>query len=91
MQSYLIERNFGHVTAEQLAAGGSASKRVAAEQFADSIVWTRSHASKSEDGLTTHCLYESTDEETIRAHALAAGLPCDNVIAVDVVGPEDFE
>lgn len=91
MQSYLIERNFGHVTPEQLAAGGSESKRVAAEQFTDSIVWTRSYASESETGLTTYCLYESTDEATIRAHATAAGLPCDKVTAVNVVGPNDFE
>lgn len=91
MQSYLIERNFGHVTKEQLAAGGSESKRVAAEQFPDSIVWKQSHASESDAGLMTHCLYESTDEATIRAHASAAGLPCDKVTAVNVIGPADFE
>lgn len=90
MQSYLIERNFGHVTPEQLAAGGSESKRVAAEQFPDTIVWKQSHASESEAGLTTYCLYESDGEATIRAHATAAGLPCDKVMAVNVVGPADF-
>ncbi len=91
MQSYLIERHFGHVTPEQLAAGGSESKRVAAEQFADSIVWKQSHASESDAGLTTHCLYEASDEATIRAHAVAAGLPCDSITAVKVIGPDDFD
>lgn len=90
MQSYLIERNFGQVTPEQLAAGGSESKRVAAEKFADTIVWKQSHAVESDAGLTTYCLYEAPDEATIRAHAEAAGLPCDKVMAVNVIGPDDF-
>lgn len=90
MQSYLIERNFGHVTPEELQAGGTKSKAVAAESFADSINWVRSHATQTDDGLMTYCLYEATDEETIRSHAKAAGLPCDKISAIDVVGPADF-
>ena len=90
MQSYLVERHFGNVTPEQLQAGGSTSKRVAAEEFADSIVWVRSHATQASDGLVTFCHYEATDEDTIRAHAEKAGLPCDKIMAVDLVGPADF-
>lgn len=90
MQSYLIERNFGHVTPEQLAAGGSESKRVAAENYADTIVWKQSHASETDAGLSTVCLYEAKDEATIRAHAKEAGMPCDKVTAVKVIGPADF-
>jgi hypothetical protein len=91
MQSYLIERTFGHVTAEELQAGGSRSKRCATEQFPDSIVWKQSHAAETADGLVTYCLYEATGEDAIRAHASAAGLPCDKVTPVTVVGPADFE
>jgi hypothetical protein len=91
MQSYLIERNFGHVTPEQLAAGGSKSKQCAAEDFADTIVWKQSHALETTDGLVTYCLYEASGEDTIREHATAAGLPCDKISAVQVVGPDDFE
>lgn len=91
MQSYLIERNFGHVTPEELAAGGSKSKQCAAEQFADTIVWKQSHAVETDDGLLTYCLYEATGEAAIREHAAAAGLPCDKISAVQVVGPDDFE
>ena len=90
MQSFLIERHFGHVTPEQLQAGGSTSKRCAAEQFPDSIVWVQTHATQTPDGLVTYCLYQAPDEATVRAHATAAGLPCDKVSAVDVVGPADF-
>ena len=90
MQTFLIERQFGHVTPEQLQAGGSTSKRVAAEQFSSTIVWERSHATQTPSGLVTYCLYQALDEQTVRAHAAAAGLPCDSVMAVDVVGPADF-
>lgn len=91
MQSYLIERNFGHVTPEELAAGGSKSKQSAAESFADTIVWKQSHAVETAEGLVTYCLYEAAGESTIREHATAAGLPCDKIMAVQVVGPDDFE
>ncbi|WP_395157033.1 DUF4242 domain-containing protein [Ilumatobacter sp.] len=91
MQSYLIERNFGHITPEQLAAGGSKSKQCAVEDFADTIVWKQSHAVDTTDGLVTYCLYEAASEEAIREHAAAAGLPCDKISAVQVVGPDDFE
>ena len=90
MQSYLIERNFGHVTPEQLQEGGSRSKQTAAEHFANSIVWKQSHATETADGLVTYCLYEASGEDAIRAHAEAAGLPCDKISVVDVVGPDDF-
>lgn len=90
MQSYLIERNFGHVTPEQLQEGGTKSKAVAAESFANTINWVQSHASETPEGLMTYCLYEASDEATIRSHAEAAGLPCNKITAVDVVGPADF-
>lgn len=91
MQTYQIERRMGHVTPEQVATVGSASKRVAAEQFADTIVWRHSVAVESDEGLMTYCLYESVDEATIRAHAAAAGMPCDSVTPVKVIGPGDFK
>lgn len=90
MQSYLIERNFGHVTAEQLQEGGAKSKTVAAESFANSINWVQSHATHTANGLVTYCLYEASNEEAIRSHAAAAGLPCDKISMIDVVGPADF-
>lgn len=91
MQSFLIERNFGHITPEELAEGGSKSKHTAAEDFAETIVWKQSHAIESEDGLLTYCLYEAASEDAIRDHAAAAGLPCDKITPVQVVGPDDFE
>jgi hypothetical protein len=90
MKNYLVERHFGHVTPEQLQVGGSTSKRVATEQFPDSLTWCTSHATQTDDGLVTYCHYQATDEATIRAHAEQAGLPCDKIMEVDLVGPGDF-
>ena len=91
MPRYLIERNFGHVTPEQLQEGGSTSKRVASEQF-PKIVWEHSHAIQTANGLKTMCVYAAPDEQYVRDHAAAAGLPCDNVQEIaDTVGPADFK
>ena len=90
MQTYVIERSFGAVTDEQVAAAGSMSKRIAHQQFADSIVWKHSYASQDTNGLSTVCVYEATGEEAIRAHAKAAGMPCDRITPVNVITPADF-
>lgn len=89
MPQYLIERHFGMVTEEDLANGGSTSKRVAAQQFPE-IVWEHSHAAETPDGLVTYCVYQAPDEEYVKAHANAAGLPCDRITTVQTVGPDDF-
>ena len=91
MPRYLIERSSGHVTPEQLEEGGSTSKRVAAEQF-PKIVWERSDAINTADGLKTYCVYDAPDEQYIRDHASVAGLPCDQIQEIaDTVGPDNFK
>lgn len=91
MPRFLIERNFGHVTPEQLDEGGSTSKRVAAEKFPE-IVWEHSHAINTPEGLRTMCVYAAPDEQYVRDHAAAAGLPCDNVqVIAETVGPDNFK
>lgn len=91
MPQYLIERHFGPVTPEQLDEGGSTSKRVAAEKFPE-IVWEHSHAVETPEGLVTYCVYQAPDEQYVRDHAEAAGLPCDNIsVIAATVGPGDFK
>jgi uncharacterized protein DUF4242 len=90
MARFLIERNFGAVTEEQVGQAGSASKKVAAEQFPE-IVWEHSHAIQTPEGLRTMCVYGAPDEKYVRDHAAAAGLPCDHVQEIaDTVGPDNF-
>lgn len=91
MPKFLIHRVFGPVTPEQLDEGGSTSKRVAAEQF-PKIVWEHSHAINTAKGLETYCVYQAPDEQYVRDHATAAGLPCDEVLEIaDTVGPANFK
>jgi hypothetical protein len=90
MQQFMIERNFGKVTEQDLAKLGSESKRVAAAEFAGRIVWEHSHAAETPEGLMTYCVYQAPDADTIRKHAAAAGLPCDRVTPINTVGPNDF-
>ncbi|MEW6475201.1 MAG: DUF4242 domain-containing protein [Actinomycetota bacterium] len=91
MAQFLIERHFGQMTPEQVAAAGSESKRQAAENFPD-ITWERSHVMQGPDGLVTYCVYSAPDEEYVRKHAAAAGLPCDQIQQIaQTVGPGDFE
>lgn len=90
MARFLIERNFGPMTEEQIGQAGSTSKRMAAEQFPE-IVWEHSHAISTPEGLRTMCVYGAPDEKYVRDHAAAAGLPCDNVQEIaDTVGPDNF-
>lgn len=91
MAQFVIERHLGSLTPEQLSAAGSESKRQAAENFPE-ITWERSHVLRTGDGFITYCVYSAPDEEYVRKHAAAAGLPCDRVdMIVQTVGPDDFE
>lgn len=90
MPQFLIERHFGKVTSEQLDEGGSTSKRVAAEQFPE-IVWEHSHVVETPGGLVSYCVFQAPDEQHIRDHASAAGLPVYKIqLIANTVGPDDF-
>ena len=69
---YIIERKWD-VEEDQMPAMGRRSKLVATEQFPN-IVWEHSHVVVDADGnLKSFCVYESPDEETVRAHAGVLG------------------
>ncbi len=89
MKQFLIERHFGPVTDEQLEAGTSLAVRVAADQFPQ-LVWEHSHAARADNGVITYCVYAAPDEATVRAHAHAAGLPCQRVSEIRTVSPDDL-
>jgi hypothetical protein len=91
MPQFLIERNFGNVTPEDVGKAGSSSKHTANERFPE-IVWEHSHAVETPNGFVTYCVYQAPNEQYIRDHAQAAGLPCDRVqVIAQTVGPDDFE
>ena len=78
MPRYIIQRNLGNVTLQQVEAAGRKSKQVRETSFPD-IIWEHSHVVQTNAGMRTYCVYAAPDIERIRAHAAASGLPADEV------------
>lgn len=70
---YMIERDFGEISDEEMLAAAVRSDRVAAERFPD-VVWEHSHICALPDGtVTSYCVYSAPNEERVREHANAFG------------------
>jgi hypothetical protein len=51
--------------------------------MADEVRWLRSYVlSETDRSFGTVCVYEAASPEAIRAHADAAGLPVDEIVAL---------
>ena len=87
MARYIIERNVGPITREELEAAGRKSNQVLSEM--PGVVWIRSHISLAEGKI--YCEYDAPDEESIREHARRAGLPADRITRVEMeINPQMF-
>ena len=82
MPRYLVQRSLGDIGEQELEAAAEESTRVRAEQFPQ-IAWERSHVVRTADGLMGYCIYAAPDEQHIRDHAAAAGLPVDVVQEIE--------
>lgn len=94
MPKYLVERRFDvSVTPEGMPSVGEKSKRTIVEHFPDTIVWEHSHVLVDDEGrVTTFCVYEAPDEETVHRHSEMLGLH-DVVSLREIAGdvsPDDF-
>lgn len=91
MHTFVILRRSGWADAGDLDAAAARSTEAAAS-MPDDILWLRSYVVAEPAGrLGTVCVYQATSEEAVRAHAEAAGLPCDVVLPVAdtaVVNPD---
>lgn len=73
MPRYVIERNFGTISDEDMLAASVRSDQVATERFPE-IVWEHSHLVANDEGeIVTFCVYGAPTEEMIRDHAAAMG------------------
>ena len=94
MDLYVILRRGGWRTAEDLQ---EAAARSAAEgdRMPDDVRWIRSYVTSEPDGsVGTVCIYQASSPEAIRAHAQAADLPVDEIVAVAdtvIVRPDPLE
>ncbi len=83
MDLFMIRRNKGWKTPEELGAAAERSKEVAESDFPDGIRWIRSYVVQEESGeLGTVCIYEATDADTVRRHADEVGMPADEVLTI---------
>jgi len=87
MARYIIERNVGRLTREQLDAAGRSSNDALAGM--DGVVWIRSFVSDAEGKI--YCEYDAPNREAIIEHARRAGLPVDRISEVSLeINPAMF-
>jgi len=82
----MVTRTLPPLTPEQLTAVG---KNVISACNQVGMQWIRSHVTA--DGKHSFCEFEAPNAEACREHAELAGLPVDEVIAVNPeIGPDQF-
>lgn len=73
MPRYMVERDFGQISDQEMLAAAVRSDRVATERFPD-VTWEHSHICALPDGsVTSYCIYSAGDEQRVREHAEAFG------------------
>lgn len=77
MPRYIIEREVGDVSREELEAAIPSSNKILDEL---GIVWIRSYVSEATGKI--YCEYEAPSEELIREHARRSGFPADLISEV---------
>ena len=83
MDLYMIRRNDGWKTGEELDAAAKRSSEVAESDFPEDIRWIRSYVVSEPSGdLGTVCIYEASSPEAVRAHADKVGMPASEVLSI---------
>ena len=87
MPRFIIERDVGTLTREQLDAAGRRSVEVLSGM--PGVVWIRSYVSDSDGKI--YCEYDAPDAEAVREHARRAGLPASRIVEVALeISPSMF-
>ena len=87
MPRFIIERNVGQLTREQLDTAGRRSNEALAGMTG--VVWIRSFVSDTEGKI--YCEYDAPDAEAVLEHARRAGLPADRIAEVSLeINPAMF-
>ena len=73
MPRYVVERNFGGISDDDMLAAAALSGELIEERFQE-ITWEHSHIVATDEGeIVTYCVYGAPTEEMIREHAEAFG------------------
>ncbi len=87
MPRYIIEREVGALTREQLAAAGKASNAVLADM--PEVVWVKSYVSDAEGKI--YCEYIAPNPEAVLEHARRSGIPAHRISEVALeISPDMF-
>lgn len=82
METYVILRRDGWRTPVELQEAAARST-VEGDRTPDDVRWIRSYVlAETAGSLGTVCIYQASSPEAIRRHALAAGLPMDEIVKV---------
>lgn len=83
MDLFMIRRNRGWKTPDELEVAAKRSADVAESDFPDEIRWIRSYVVAEQSGeLGTVCIYEAADADAVRRHAEEVGMPADEVLPI---------
>lgn len=87
MPRYIIERNVGTLTPEELQSAGAKSNAVL-DQMPE-VRWIRSYVSSAEGKI--YCEYDAPSVDSIMEHARRTGIPADKVSEVSLeISPAMF-
>jgi hypothetical protein len=87
MPRYIIEREVGKLTADELRTTGLRSNSVLAQM--SGVVWIKSYVSDAEGKI--YCEYEAPDAEAVLEHARRTGIPADRISEVSLeISPAMF-
>ena len=87
MPHYIIERDVGQVSPEQLQAAGRLSNQVLSDM--PEVVWVKSYVSDAEGKI--YCEYIAPNPEAVLEHARRAGLLANRISEVSLqINPSMF-
>ena len=87
MPRYIIERDVGVITLEELQVAGKKSNEVLDEM--EGVVWIRSYVSDAEGKI--YCEYDAPSPEAVMEHARRAGLPANRISEITMeINPDMF-
>ena len=78
MPRYIIEREVGRLTADELRTAAVRSNQVLSEM--GDVTWVKSYVSEAEGKI--YCEYEAPSVEAVRTHADRTGIPANRVSEV---------
>jgi hypothetical protein len=87
MPRYIIERDVGRLTPDEIRTAGLRSNRALASM--SGVIWIKSYVSDAEGKI--YCEYEAPDADTVLEHARRSGLPANRISEVSLeISPSMF-